>query len=300
MADNVLINTGTGPSIAAEMVGTDLHQKIKLVIGASGTASPLLFGATAGAASLPVVLATNQATLPVNVVAFTPAGTQDVSVVNTPVITATISNAVLTITASANPLVVSAAQSGAWNCSISGTGNVTIAGTPTVTATLSNAVLVVTASANPIVVAGTVSVSAMPVLSATNVTIASIATGSVSIINTPVFTATISNPSLAVINTAHASRYEAYAVATTATNTILKTSGAHTIFVTDMLLSVDVPMNVTWNSATTAKGTVYLATKGGMVLNLRTPIVCNSAESFTFTPSASGSCSAMVCGYTVT
>lgn len=281
MADNFQVNTGTGPTIATEDVGGAQYQKIRLNLAASGAASILTVGAKSGTSSVPVVLAVDQATVPVNVTAFTPSGTQNVSVVNTPTITV------------GNSPVVLASQSGAWSASMSGTGTVLIAGTPTVTASQGGTWNIATVSTVGAIVA-------MPVLSATNVTIASIATGSVSIVNAPVVTATISNPSLAVINTAHASRYDAYAIATTATGTILKTSGAHTIFVTDLLFSVDVPMNVTWNSATTAKGTVYLATKGGMVVNLRTPIVCNSAESLTFTPSASGSCAAMACGYTVT
>ena len=100
--------------------------------------------------------------------------------------------------------------------------------------------------------------------------------------------------------TAPTTQFTAYAVATTALNTILKTSGAHTLYITDLVLSAGVTGNVTWNSATTAKGIVYLAVYGGMGMSFMTPLVLNSAESFTFTPSVSGSFSAFCNGYTVT
>jgi hypothetical protein len=59
-------------------------------------------------------------------------------------------------------------------------------------------------------------------------------------------------------------------------------------------------MNVQLRSATTAMAILYLATKGGMVANFKTPMVCTTAQSFTFIPSASGSCSVWAAGYTVT
>lgn len=205
MADNFQVNTGTGPTIATEDIGGVQHQKVRLNVGASGAETVLSVGQAAMSASIPVVIANNQATIPVSA-AFTPSGTQNVSVVN----------------------------------------------------------------------------ASLPV------------TGSVSVINTLTITGTVST-AIPV-----ASMFNAYVVTTTATNTIIKTSGAHTLYITDMVFSVDVPMNIQWNSATTAKGIVYLATKGGFVANLRNPFICNSAESLTMTPSASGSCSAFVIGYTVT
>jgi hypothetical protein len=81
---------------------------------------------------------------------------------------------------------------------------------------------------------------------------------------------------------------------------ILKVSAANTPYVTDVIVSVDVPMNVQLRSATTAMAILYLATKGGMVANFKTPMVCTTAQSFTFIPSASGSCSVWAAGYTVT
>ena len=81
---------------------------------------------------------------------------------------------------------------------------------------------------------------------------------------------------------------------------ILKTSAANTVYVTDVLVSVDVPMNITLRSATTAMAIVYLATKGGLTMSLKTPMVCTTAQSFTFIPSLSGSASVWAAGYTVT
>ena len=81
---------------------------------------------------------------------------------------------------------------------------------------------------------------------------------------------------------------------------ILKTSGANTVYVTDIIVSVDVPMNITLRSATTGLAMLYLATKGGMTFTMRTPMVCTTAQSFTFIPSVSGSASVWAAGYTVT
>jgi len=166
---------------------------------------------------------------------------------------------------------------------------------------------------------GTVSIVGTPAFTASGVTIASIATGTVSIVGTPAVTAanvtiasittgTVSAGLLATtavvgafVSTAHSSRWDAFAVNTTSgASTIVKTSGAHTLYITDMILSVDVPARVDIFSAATTKMSVYLATKGGFTVSLQSPMVLNSAQSLTFTPSASGSSSLFAAGFTVT
>lgn len=104
----------------------------------------------------------------------------------------------------------------------------------------------------------------------------------------------------AVVSTAHSSRWDAYAVVVDSVSAIVKTSGAHTLYVTDLLVSVDVPMTVGLLSAATTKLTAYLATKGGFALTLKSPMVLNSNQSLMFEPLTSGSASCFAAGYTVT
>jgi hypothetical protein len=104
----------------------------------------------------------------------------------------------------------------------------------------------------------------------------------------------------AFVGTAHASAWNASIVVTDSSNTIVKTSGAHTIYVTDLMVSVDVPMTVRIFSAATFKLSVYLATKGGFVFPMATPMMLNTAQSLTITPAVSGSCCCYAAGYTVT
>ncbi|QIG71424.1 hypothetical protein EVB32_316 [Rhizobium phage RHph_TM39] len=66
MADNMSVTPGNGATIAADDVGGVLYQRIKVAIGADGAAADLTFGQQTKTASLPVVLASNQDTLPVN------------------------------------------------------------------------------------------------------------------------------------------------------------------------------------------------------------------------------------------
>ena len=382
MADNILINTGTGPTIATDQVGTSHYQVIKIALGASDTASLLGIGQATMAGSLPVVVASNQSTLPVNVVAFTPTptvtasqgGTWNIATVTTLLGTVAVSGGGGGVQYSVGDTAIAATgtgtlmigkQSGATTARalvlttsggifniqaiatvstllgtvgvnvvaftpggtqsvamVSGTvstvlampvlsaSSVTIASIAagTISTVLAMPVLVVTASANPLVVSGTVTVPAsgtqntilvsgtvstvlaMPVLSATGVVVASLATGTV----------TVANTSFPVIATAHSSKFNGYAVCTNSSNTILMTSGAHTLYVTDLLFSVDAPMYVKIFSAATTKAEVYLATKGGFVFPMSTPMVLNTAQSLTFTPTVSGSCAGYCAGYTVT
>jgi hypothetical protein len=66
MADNVAITPGAGASIAADDIGGVLHQRVKVSVGADGAAADLAFGQGLAAASLPVVIASNQTAVPVS------------------------------------------------------------------------------------------------------------------------------------------------------------------------------------------------------------------------------------------
>jgi hypothetical protein len=167
--------------------------------------------------------------------------------------------------------------------------------------------------ANTVAISGSVTalslttgtVNVVNVLSASGVTIASVTTGTMNVVNvlsaTGVLLAATTANVGAFVGTAHASRFDAYAVNTTSgSSTIVQTSGAHTLYITDMILSCDVPSRVDIFSAATTKMSVYMATKGGFTVSLKSPMVLNSNQSLTFTPSASGSASLFAAGYTVT
>lgn len=157
------------------------------------------------------------------------------------------------------------------------TGSVDITNTPTITVGNTPTVTVSTALAMPAV------------------------SGSVSVINTPTFT--VSQP-VAIYNTHIATQWNSGLVTITTSAAgvggILKTSAGNTVYVTDIMVSVDVPMAIDFRSATTGMSKFYFATKGGMVHSFKTPMVCTTAQSFTFIPSLSGSASAWAAGYTVT
>lgn len=91
-----------------------------------------------------------------------------------------------------------------------------------------------------------------------------------------------------------------YAVSVTSgAASIVITSGANTICVTEILVSANVGMTVDIRSAATAMATVYLGTSGGFVWPMETPLVLNSNQSLTFLQSVSGSCAVSAVGYTV-
>ncbi len=404
MAD-ILINTGTGPVVATELIGTAYHQKMRLTVGASGTDKSLVLGQTVAASSIPVVIATDQSTLNVAIVSFTPtitatvsntvtitgtvtglpSGTQDVSIIGTPTITvgnnititgtsvvSVVNTPVVTATISNNPLVVTAANITVASIT---TGSVSVINTPVITATISNNPLIVTASG--VTIASVTTIVGMPVLSASNVTIASVTTGTVSALMSPVYgntetgigatgtgvlfigvqsgattsraivvtttgaqhafvantptvtlstalaltvglittgTITLSNTAGltlaattasvgAFVKTAHASRWQAYAVnVTSGASAIIKTSGAHTLYITSLFLNYTTVGVVTLMSAATTLLTV--AFSGNQQVNLMfdpvAPLTCTTAQSLTFTLSVSNSCRAFACGYTVT
>lgn len=60
MADNVGITAGSGTAIAADDIGSVFYQRVKLAVGADGEAADLDYGQAAMAASLPVVIASDQ------------------------------------------------------------------------------------------------------------------------------------------------------------------------------------------------------------------------------------------------
>ena len=59
MVDNVDYTPGTGATIAADDIAGVLHQRIKLSVGADGSAADLDYGQEASAASIPVVIASD-------------------------------------------------------------------------------------------------------------------------------------------------------------------------------------------------------------------------------------------------
>jgi hypothetical protein len=64
MADNVTL-PGTGSSVAADEIGGNLYQRVKIAVGADGAAADLAPGQVAMAASLPVAIASNQSAVPI-------------------------------------------------------------------------------------------------------------------------------------------------------------------------------------------------------------------------------------------
>jgi hypothetical protein len=65
MADNIAVTPGVGATVAADLIDGALHQRVKLSVGADGTAADLAPGQAAMAASLPVTIANNQSDVPI-------------------------------------------------------------------------------------------------------------------------------------------------------------------------------------------------------------------------------------------
>jgi hypothetical protein len=201
----------------------------------------------------------------------------------------------------------------------------------------------------------TVTVVGTPAVTAANVTIASITTGSVSVVGGPTFfvpgaviasgtglggpmmigiqsgatlgrgvlLTTTGSPLItfaatqpvsaaliagttqagSLFATAHPTAWSTAVIATTsaAAGIVVKVSGAHTLYITDLMVNVAGPMTVTICSETTPKMyLVGLATNGGFALNQTTPIPLATAESLRVVCGSSGSCSVFAAGYTVT
>jgi hypothetical protein len=65
MADNLNVTPGAGATVAADEVGGALYQRIKVALGADGAAADLAPGQGTMAASVPVVVASDQSALAV-------------------------------------------------------------------------------------------------------------------------------------------------------------------------------------------------------------------------------------------
>ena len=288
--------TAANITIASVTTGT---MNVINVLSASGVT---IASMTTGTVNVVNVLSASGVTI-----ASVATGTADVHVSNRYVVDTT------SMAATATGFVMLGMQSGATTArgvalTTTGAAHVSVIGTPTVTATVSNT-LTITGTVG-MITTGTVNV--VNVLSASGVTIASMTTGTVNVVNTVAISGTVSASLLATtagvgafVMTAHASRWDALVVSTTSGggHAILKTSGAHTLYITDLMVSVDVPMVVQFYSSSAAqspKSVVYLATKGGFAFSLKTPIVLTSAQSLVFIGNLSGSCAALACGYTVT
>jgi len=152
------------------------------------------------------------------------------------------------------------------------------------------------------IITGTMNV--VNVLSASGVTVASVSTGTFSISNTPNFVLTTTTLGAAggFVMTAHASRFQGFVIATTsaAGGVIVVTSGANTLYITDVLISVTGALNVALCSETTVLAQLYLVTGGGWAQSFISPIKCNSAQSARVVLSSSGAAAISIQGYTVT
>lgn len=106
-----------------------------------------------------------------------------------------------------------------------------------------------------------------------------------------------------VIGSASPTHWNALAINTTSgASVIVKTSGANTLYITSLLVSVDHSCRMDIFSAATTQLSVYLASNGGFALPVcvESPLILNSNQSLTFTPSVSGSASCWAAGFTVT
>lgn len=67
MADNVTLNVGSaGDALAADDIGGVKHQRVKIQVGADGSATDVQFGQAAMASSLPVAIASDQSAVPIS------------------------------------------------------------------------------------------------------------------------------------------------------------------------------------------------------------------------------------------
>lgn len=179
-------------------------------------------------------------------------------------------------------------------------GSMSVINTPTVTASQGGTWNIATVST----LLGTIAISG-------TCTALPSGTQNVAVVNTPTVTIGGTASAILIAGTAraanvgiiaHQSQVQGYVVATTsaAGGVIVITSGAHTLYITDVIVSVEGPMTVDLCSATTKKATVYLATNGGFVSNYINPLVLTTAQSFVVVCGSSGKCAVSAVGYTVT
>ena len=316
--ENIPINSGTGPKVAVDLVGDTNYQVVKLMTATDGSTGDLFTGTVAistiatGTVNISGNIATVSNILTVGTLLGTVAvsgggGGQQYAAGSTAMAVTGTGNMIIALQTGATTgrsLVVT--TTGALVVAFVTTQAVTAANITVASVTTGTMNVVNVLSAANITVASvtTGTMNVVNVLSAANVTVASVTTGTMNVINVLSATgvllgATTANAG-AFVRTAHASNWNAYVVVTGSANTIVKTSGAHTLYVTDLMVSVDVPMTVKFFSAATTKCEVYLATKGGFVFPMSTPLALNTAQSLTFTPLASGSAVCYAAGYTVT
>lgn len=258
------INSGTGPQIAVDTIGTQNFQVVKIMQAADG--------ATASLASVLSV-----------------SGTVSVG----------------TITTLLGTVAVSGGGGGAqYPVNSTGMGS---------TATGTVILGMQTGATTGRGIALTTSGQALVQISTGTMTVVSLTTGTVNVANTVTITGTVgalmlqqldaTNDSVSAVFKAHGSRFDAFVIATTsaAAAVIVKTSGAHTLYITDIVVSVSGPMNIQICSEITAKmSPIFLATNGGFVANYMQPLIMNSAQSMRVLCSSSGTCGVSICGYTFT
>lgn len=373
------INSGTGPSVSVDPVGTDNYQVVKIVQGASGTTGGGMAAALAISGSMSII---NTPTVTVsNSITFTPSGTQNVSVVNHPAyiqgatsVGATATGAILMGLQATTSFAVGISGSNAMLVSVANPSAIgggvqyvqaatTIAATGTgtlifgVQSTTAFAVgisgsnqMIVSIGNTSVTITGTVGALMLQKLDNTNDTILVYGAQTGSSINQPIAVSTTgglyiasgggggaqyavgstamgatgtgtlmlgmqtgstAGQAIAVSTTgyqytlrgAQPTRFQAFVLATTSAGAgvIVKTSGANTLYITDLLINVAGPMNVlVCSETTTMAGPIYLASQGGFTMGLVQPLVCTTAQSLRVILSSSGSCSVLAVGYTVT
>lgn len=372
---NIPINSGTGPRVAVDLVGTDNYQIVKIMQAGSGTTGSL--------ASVLVVSGTMQVS---NLVTIT--GTvgslmlQRLDNTNDSVIiygaqtgTASGVNVAMAVSTSGGLFIASGGGGGAQysvsgtNMGATATGNVFLgmqtgstaaqaialsttggifiasgggggaqyaAGSTSMGATGTGTLVIGMQSGSTagqtlaVTTTGAqyVLFTATQAVTAANVTIASVTTGTMNVVNTVaisgsasvintvaisgsvtpigtgnfVLVTTASGLAGGMVRTGHASYFTGYVVATTsaAGGVIVKTSGASTLYITDVLVAVPTPMNVQFCSETTVLAMAYLAANGGWDHSFVEPLRCNSNQSLRVILSSSGTCSVMAIGFTVT
>lgn len=328
---NTPVITATISNNPLTITGTVTNQIVTYVnaatlIGATGTGI-LFVGVQSGATTSRAIMVTTtgaQHGFVVNTITITGSasmsGTGNVTVAGTPTVTATVSNNPLVCTA-AN-VTIASVTTGTMSLSPMYINAQTVVGATGTGilflgvqsgATTSRAIMVTTTGAQQAFVVNVISASGVTVASITTGTV-NVATGLVTISSGGLGTvATVSTVStllgtVLVSGTVNAyyvsnsTRWQANVVATTsaATGVIVKTSGAHTLYITDFIVSVTGPTNVQLCSETTAFAQFYFATQGGAVMDLQQPISCTSAQSFRVILSSSGACGVTAVGYTVT
>lgn len=327
--EGIPINSGTGPTVLVDQSGTAHAQIVKIAQGGdgtftladtiaiSGTASVTFVGVPAVTAANVTVASVTTGTMHVtNVLSATGVLVQAVTT-GTMHVTNVLSATGVTIASitAVGPYQVG----GALIASGTGTGPL-VMGIQS-GATLGRPILVTTTGSPVVTFAGTQAVTAanvtiasvttgtmnvVNVLSASGITVASLTTGTMNVVNVLSATGVLLGATTAgignVVSTRHAQRFQAFVLATTsaAGGVIVQTSGAHTLYITDLLISVAGSMNVQVCSETTAMGQVYLPTTGGFVMDLTQPLVCTTAQSLRVILSSSGECGVTAVGYTVT